>query len=751
MPHTPSLEAARELRGAGTLLPIYRECLADTETPVSAYVKLRTDGPSFLLESVEGGERQGRYSIVAVAPSESVRFTADTAEHHLPDRVQRVPCADPLAFVDDVMRDRVAAPVEGLPRFQGGAIGYLGYDLIRAYEDIGPAGPAPYELPLAHLAFCDSLVVFDHLKHTIKVVAHARLDGDLESEYRAAAARIDELVDRLRLAPALDERYGVVADVPAILAPAPIPESNMPREQYEDMVRTAKEYITAGDIFQVVLAQRFSVPTDASALQIYRALRLVNPSPYMYLLDFGDHQLIGSSPELLVLVDGDLVSVHPIAGSRPRGATPEEDARLQAELLASEKERAEHVMLVDLGRNDVGRVSVPGTVAVDDLMSIERYSHIMHIVSNVTGRLRPDLRPMEALRACFPAGTVSGAPKIRAMQIISALEPEGRGAYAGAIGYFGYNGTVETAITIRTAVLKDGVAHVKAGCGIVADSDPAQEYQESVFKAQALLSAIQLAGDLARTAALSPHAPAGQLPRSSPLPPSLTLPRKGGGNWPPPPLRGGNWPHPRKGGGGVFLIDNYDSFTFNLFQHLSELGAEVLVRRNDRFTLDEVEALDPEAIVISPGPRRPSDAGLTPRVIERFAGRYPILGVCLGHQAIGEVFGGRIVGAPSLFHGKVSEILHDGEGIFAGLPNPFTATRYHSLVVDPASVPASLEVTARTRDGVIMGLRHRELAVEGVQFHPESALTPEGKALLKNFLAGVARRGNVTLSGAKGP
>jgi anthranilate synthase component I len=498
VPHTPSLDAARALVGAGTLLPIYRECLADTETPVSAYVKLRGDGPSFLLESVEGGERQGRYSIVAVAPTESVRFSPDTAEHHLADRVQRVPCSDPLAFVDDVMRDRVAVPVDGLPRFQGGAIGYLGYDLIRAYEDVGPVGSAPYDIPLAHLAFCDTLVVFDHLKHTIKVVAHARLDGDLDREYRAATDRIDDLVGRLRLAPALEQWYGIIADVPTRPSRAPIPDSNLSRQRYEEIVRIAKEYIAAGDIFQVVLAQRFAVPTEASALQIYRALRLVNPSPYMYLLDFGDHQLIGSSPELLVLVDGSLVTVHPIAGSRPRGATPEEDARLQSEMLASEKERAEHVMLVDLGRNDVGRVSVPGTVALDDLMSIERYSHIMHIVSNVTGRLRPDLRPMEALRACFPAGTVSGAPKIRAMQIISELEPEGRGAYAGAIGYFGYNGTVETAITIRTAVLKDGVAHVEAGCGIVADSDPAQEYQESVSKAQALLSAIQLADDLAR-------------------------------------------------------------------------------------------------------------------------------------------------------------------------------------------------------------------------------------------------------------
>jgi anthranilate synthase component 1 len=361
-------------------------------------------------------------------------------------------------------------------------------------------GSSPYDLPLAHLAFCDTLLVFDHVKHTIKIVAHARLDGDVDAEYAAATQRIDQVLERLRGAQPLNAADAFLADVPPKMPRAPIAQSNMTRDRYETMVRTAKEYIAAGDVFQVVLAQRFSVPTSASALAIYRALRMVNPSPYMYLLDFGDYQIVGSSPELLVLVDGDQVSTHPIAGSRPRGATSEEDKRLEEELLANEKERAEHVMLVDLGRNDVGRVCRPGTVRVDDLMSVERYSHIMHIVSNVVGELRSDYRPIDALRACFPAGTVSGAPKIRAMQIISELEPEGRGAYAGAIGFFGYNGNVETAITIRTAVVQNGVAHVQAGGGIVADSDPAAEYQESATKAQALLTSIHLAGDLAARA-----------------------------------------------------------------------------------------------------------------------------------------------------------------------------------------------------------------------------------------------------------
>jgi anthranilate synthase component I len=492
---TPSLDIARELRGRGHLLPIYREYLADTETPVSAYVKLRAAGPSFLLESVEGGERQGRYSIIGASPSEQMRFSADEAEHQVAADIRRFPCPDPLAAIDAILRERVAVPMDGLPRFHGGAIGYLGYDLIRCYEAVGPRRAPAYDVPLAHIAFCDTLVVFDHVTHTIKIVAHLALDGDVAAEYQAATERIETVISQLR---SRDEHRAesMLADLPRRGERAVPDETSMDGEQYQQLVRTAKEYIAAGDIFQVVLAQRFSIRTEATALAIYRALRFVNPSPYMYLLDFGDYQLIGSSPELLVLVDREHVSTNPIAGSRPRGATTDEDDELAQELLADEKERAEHVMLVDLGRNDLGRVSEPGTVRVDNLMSIERYSHVMHIVSNVSGRLSPTLRPVDALRACFPAGTVSGAPKIRAMQIISELEPEGRGAYAGAIGYFGYSGTVETAITIRTAILKDGIVHVQAGAGIVADSDPAAEHRECQTKAQALLMSVRLAEQL---------------------------------------------------------------------------------------------------------------------------------------------------------------------------------------------------------------------------------------------------------------
>lgn len=490
----PSLDEARQLHGAGDLLPIYRECLADTETPVSAYAKLRGQGPSFLLESVEGGERQGRYSIVATDPTDTLRFQDGIAVHQRGADARAIPYTDPLQVLEDVLAERRAVPVPGLPRFHGGAIGYLGYDVIRSYEGIGAAKPDPYRVPLAELALCETLLVFDHVRHTLKVVAHVRLDGDFEAEYRAASRRIDDVLARLRRASTpVDSQALLLAAIPPLVRRAPIGTANMSREDYEGMVLTAKEYIAAGDIFQVVLAQRFEVPTWASALAIYRSLRVVNPSPYMYLLDFGSYQLVGSSPELLVGVEEGKVSTHPIAGSRPRGLTPEEDAQLERELHASEKERAEHIMLVDLGRNDVGRVAVPGTVQVDDLMFTERYSHVMHLVSHVSGDLRPDVTPIDALRACFPAGTVSGAPKIRAMQIISELEPQGRGPYAGAIGYFGYGGSMETAITIRTLVLKDGVAHVQAGGGIVADSDPGAEYDESVSKAQALLASLRLA------------------------------------------------------------------------------------------------------------------------------------------------------------------------------------------------------------------------------------------------------------------
>jgi anthranilate synthase component 1 len=380
--------------------------------------------------------------------------------------------------------------VEGLPRFTGGAVGYLSYEAIRHFEPRVPIGENEVlNLPEAIFMFVDTMLVFDHLKHTIKVVAHARLDGDIDAAYRQAVWRIDELVGRLA-----QPLPSVAYPVEALPSPGDqAVRSNMSLEEYLHKVERCRQYIIAGDIIQVVLSQRFSRPTSAHPLSIYRALRAINPSPYMYYLQTADCHIVGASPEMLVRVEDGVVSTHPIAGTRPRGRDSEEDRALEEDLRSDEKETAEHIMLLDLGRNDIGRVSQPGTVQVSQLMEVERYSHVMHLISHVSGRLRRDMSHYDALRACFPAGTVSGAPKIRAMEIIAELEADRRGPYAGAVGYFSFSGNLDTAITIRTLVVKDGVAHVQAGGGIVYDSVPEREHQECVNKAKAVLAAISQA------------------------------------------------------------------------------------------------------------------------------------------------------------------------------------------------------------------------------------------------------------------
>jgi anthranilate synthase component 1 len=453
---------------------------ADLETPVSAYLKVARGRYSFLLESVEGGERLARYSFIGTEPYRTLRsgpgIGGDGKEQ------------DPLLEVEAELSRFKAVTVPDLPRFTGGAVGYLGYETARHFEPRVPmAKDDPLVLPEAVFLFTDTLLVFDHLRHKIKVVSHFRLDGDIDAAYRQAAWRIEELVGRLDKP--LSHLPYRSQDAP-IMTPADGVSSNMTREEHRAAVLRAKDYIVAGDIIQVVLSQRFQRPTTAHPFDVYRALRTINPSPYMYYLDLGDVQIVGTSPEMLVRVDEGKIDYHPIAGTRPRGATPEDDLALEAELLDDEKERAEHVMLLDLGRNDVGRVSEPGSVEVTQIMDIERYSHVMHLVSHVTGRLRKGLSSYDALRACFPAGTVSGAPKIRAMEIIAELEQDKRGPYAGAVGYFDLSGNLDTAITIRTIVMKDGVAHVQAGGGIVYDSDPATEYAETENKAMALIRAI---------------------------------------------------------------------------------------------------------------------------------------------------------------------------------------------------------------------------------------------------------------------
>ena len=471
----PTLEEFRGLRDQGNLVPIYREIAADLDTPVSAFLKVNRGGYSFLLESVEGSEHVARYSFIGTEPYR-VLSTREGDK------------TDPLHLIAEELNKHKLVPVSGLPDFCGGAVGYLAYETVRRLEELPSPDSDPLALPESVFMFVDTLLIFDHATHKIKIVSHAHLDGDIDSAYQAAVRKIDDLANRLEQP--LDHQPTTTPDTP--VEPAEI-SSNLTREEFEANVEKARQYIIAGEAIQIVLSQRLSRRTNAHPFNIYQALRSINPSPYMFFLDLKDFQLIGSSPEILVRAVNGTVTTRPLAGTRPRGKTPAEDKRLEKELRNDEKERAEHIMLVDLGRNDIGRVSLPGTVKVSELMEVERYSHVMHLVTNVEGKLRPDLTPFDALRACFPAGTVSGAPKIRAMEIIAELEPDKRGPYAGCVGYFSFSGNMDTAITIRTIILTNGIAHVQAGAGIVYDSVPAREYEETLNKARALLNAIEQA------------------------------------------------------------------------------------------------------------------------------------------------------------------------------------------------------------------------------------------------------------------
>jgi anthranilate synthase component I len=471
---TPSLEEARQLARRHNLIPLQETFIDDLETPVSAFLKLRGEGPSFLLESADQG-RVGRYSFIGFKPRSVLRWSLGEP-------------GDPYALAAAELERFHPAPLPELPPFAGGAVGMFAYDLVRTVEPLGDPNPDPVGVPDLALMLSDALVVFDHLKHTITVLANVYADEDLDASYAAALETIAEV--RERLGGPVPRQAREAAGGPAVV---PSFESNMTRERFEAVVARIIEYIRAGDAYQVVPSQRWSAPVGIEAFSIYRGLRAVNPSPYMYYLDFGDFEIAGASPEPLITVSGRQVSTRPIAGTRPRGATLDEDRRLAEELLADPKERAEHVMLVDLGRNDLGRVCEYGTVNVDEFMAVENYSHVMHIVSSVIGRLRAGVGALDALRSVLPAGTLSGAPKVRAMQIIDELEPVKRGGYGGAIGWAGYNGDLDTCIYIRTVVVKDGIAHVQAGGGTVADAVPAYEYDESVAKSKAVMQAIALA------------------------------------------------------------------------------------------------------------------------------------------------------------------------------------------------------------------------------------------------------------------
>ena len=496
--YRPTLSEVEKLSNQGNLIPIYRELPADMETPVSVYLKLQDDGPSYLLESITGGKVVARYSFIGVRPralistvGDQVIISGDGKERI----ISLVEGQDPLAVLKDEMTPHIPVHLPDLPRFSGGAVGFLSYDAVRRFERMPNTASDDLGLPEAAFMLSDTIVAFDHVRQRLLIIVNAQLEGNITAAYRRATARIDEIAARLR-AP--------VPDIPSQFLTETIPSeditqrfsSNFNQEQFEEIIRSAKEHIYAGDIFQVVLSQRLSGKTRAHPFSIYRALRQLNPSPYMVFLRFPGGlttpplHIIAASPEMHVRLENGNAEVRPIAGTRPRGSTPAEDTDLADELLADEKERAEHIMLVDLGRNDLGRVCEYGSVEVENMMSIERYSHVMHIVSNVHGRLQADLDAFDLLRATFPAGTVSGAPKVRAMEIIEELEGTRRNLYAGAIAYVSFDGNMDSCITIRTIVMHGDTVYIQSGAGIVADSEPATEYEETLNKARALSESV---------------------------------------------------------------------------------------------------------------------------------------------------------------------------------------------------------------------------------------------------------------------
>jgi len=480
----PTKEEYLKLAREYNLIPVCRELLVDLETPISICLKLGPDNISYFLESVEGGENLARYSFIGLKPF--LTYCNKNGQGFIEEDGRITELEDnPLETLQEIMGRYRAPRLEGLPRFYGGAVGYCGYDLVRYIEELPATAPDELELPDAHFVVTNLLLIFDHVKHKLKVVANTRVGDNPERAYLAGIDSVNALVGDLNNGEAARPQTSGFACQPVGL------KSNMTRDEFIGKVEKAKEYIKAGDIFQVVLSQRFRAPLAANPFDIYRSLRTVNPAPYLFYLNFGDTIIIGSSPEMLVRVEDGVVQTRPIAGTRPRGRNQQEDRQLAQDLLADAKERAEHLMLVDLGRNDLGRVCEYGTVKVTDFMFIENYSHVMHLVSNVQGVMAEGKNGFDALRACFPAGTLSGAPKVRAMEIIEELEPSRRGTYGGVIGYFGFTGNMDTCITIRTILIHKGQVYVQAGGGIVADSDPEKEYQETINKAMALLKTLQ--------------------------------------------------------------------------------------------------------------------------------------------------------------------------------------------------------------------------------------------------------------------
>ncbi|HEX2065239.1 MAG TPA: chorismate-binding protein [Candidatus Thermoplasmatota archaeon] len=657
---------------------------------LEAHRRLRAAGHAPLLLESAGSHPEARRSFIGLTPHLEVRVAGRSIEERWADGAIELFDGDPVAHLRR-LTERFRFTVEGPDGFTGGWMGLFGFGFANALEPTLPA-PPPSPLPDAVLRLCLDALVFDRTAGTLRLHC-ADMEGAAPAQERIAAIR-----------------SALAAPVPAPPSPAVDPAwtPSLTQAEFGKAVRDLKALVHGGDLFQANLAIRWRAEGAPDGLALLASLRAANPSPYMALLEFGDFTVVSGSPEQLFAVEGGRIRSRPIAGTRRRGATPEEDGAMEAELRGDAKEQAEHTMLVDLVRNDLARVAVPGTVTVPARMGVERYRHVMHLVSRVEAQVRPGTTFMDWLAALFPGGTVTGAPKVRATQRILEMEPVARGAYTGSAGYLGWGHDAHWSILIRGLQLHGGHVDVHAGAGIVAASEPDREWRESQRKAQALLEAASgpvatgnptRLGEAAPAAAWSPPRPARQHPDAR-----------------------------------VLLIDNYDSFVHNLADYFGALGAQVLTVRNDADWEAAAAAFRPTHLLLSPGPGWPQEAGCTLAAARALAGRIPILGVCLGHQALGHAAGGHVQVHPrGPVHGTPDEVHHAGGGLFAGLPSPLRATRYHSLAVD--RLPEPWVVDARLADGTVMALRHRSEPTFGVQFHPESVATEHGLALLDAFLA----------------
>jgi anthranilate synthase len=672
---------------------------------LEAHRRLRAAGLQPLLLESAGQHPEARRSFIGLTPHVEVRVAGRSVEERWADGAIELFDGDPVEHLRR-LTDRFRFTVDG-PGFTGGWMGFVGFGFANALEPTLPP-PPPSTLPDVALRLCLDALVFDAKAGTLRLHC-AEMEGAAPAAERMAAIRAVLAEPPPHQTTESTERPSSSAEsVRSVVSSEAEWESSFTPESFGEAVRSLKALIHGGDLFQANLAVRWRATGAPDGVGLLAALRSANPSPYMALLEFGDFAIVSGSPEQLFAVEGGRIRSRPIAGTRKRGATPEEDAAMEAELRGDAKEQAEHTMLVDLVRNDLARVAVPGTVTVPERMGVERYRHVMHLVSRVEAQVRPGTGFLDWLAALFPGGTVTGAPKVRATQRILEAEPVARGAYTGSAGWLGWGHEAHWSILIRGLQLQGGHVDVHAGAGIVAASDPAREWRESRRKAQALLEAASGPVTTGSATRLGESAP--------------------GIAWSPPaPPR--QHPHAR-----VLLVDNFDSFVHNLADYCGALGAQVRTVRNDADWRAAAAAFQPTHLILSPGPGWPQEAGCTIEVAREMAGRLPILGVCLGHQALGHAAGARVHVHPrGPVHGTPDAVHHDGAGLFAGLPSPLRATRYHSLAVD--ALPETWIADARLADGTVMAMRHRAHPTFGLQFHPESIATEHGLSLVDAFLA----------------